>query len=522
MMLAATGDARFRERLDYIVSELRACQDAAGTGLVCAFPDGATQLENAVKGERFVGVPWYTMHKIFAGLRDTWLLTGHQPARDVLLRLSDWAWQLTSPLTDEGFERMLRREHGGMNEVLADVHVITGEERFLTLARRFSHKALLDPLAAGNDMLDGLHANTQIPKVIGFQRIFELTGEPQYGAAARFFWQTVVHNRSFATGGHGDVEHFFPVAEFPARLHSAKTMETCCTHNMLRLTRALFTHDPRPEYADHYELGLYNSILAAQDPDSGWNTYFQPTQPGYLKLYHTPIDSFWCCTGSGIENHAKYGDSIYFHSDDALYVNLFIPSELNWRERGLTLRQETAFPDQDTVRFTITAQRPTRATLHLRYPAWSRDAAVTVNGSAVVASAAPGSYLPVERQWRSGDVIELRVPMSLRAEALPGAPERVAFLFGPVVLAGRLGTAGLFPGADILRNERTTGEILQVPVAVPTLAANPERALAALRPVAGQPLTFQTDGIGRPRDVTLVPYHRLHHERYTLYWQLTG
>jgi hypothetical protein len=518
---AATGDQRFQQRIGYVVDELKACQDAAGTGLVCAFPDNALQLENAAKSERFVGVPWYTMHKIFAGLRDAHLHSGNATARTVLVSLSEWALHLTSPMSDEQFQRMLGREHGGMNEVLADVHAITGDERFLTLAQRFSHRALLEPLAAGRDTLDGLHANTQIPKVVGFQRLYELTGSPEYRRAAHFFWHTIVPARSFVTGGHGDVEHFFPPAEFPRRLHSAKTMETCCTHNMLRLTRLLFCDEPLPEYSEYYELALYNGILAAQDPETGWNTYFQPTKPGYLKFYHTPIDSFWCCTGSGIENHAKYGDSIYFKSADALFVNLFIPSEVRWREKGLTLRQTTRFPESDVIRLTFAAERPVRVTLNLRVPGWADGASITVNGVAVESAVQPRSYCEVTRQWRSGDVVELKLPLRLRLEALPGDPARVAFLYGPLVLAGRLGRAGLFPGADILRNERTTGDILNVPTEVPRLAGSAEQVLARIRPVSGgPPLTFETVGIGRPHDVVLIPYHLLHHERYNLYWQL--
>jgi len=518
---ASTGDAAVRERIDYVVSELKACQDAGGTGLVCAFPDGAEQLENAVQSQRFVGVVWYTMHKIFAGLRDAHLEAGSDTARTVLVGLSEWAWKATSPMSDEQMQQMLSREHGGMNEVLADVHAITGDARFLTLAQRFSHRALLDPLVAGQDPLNGLHSNTQIPKVVGFQRLHELTGEAQYGQAAKFFWHAVVPDRCWVTGGHGDVEHFFPGSEFPQHVHSAKTMETCCTYNMLRLTRALFCSEPSAEYADFYERALYNGILASQDPDSGWNTYFQPTQPGYLKFYHTPIDSFWCCTGSGIENHSKYNDSIYFHTADALYVNLFIASELHWRERGLVLRQETSFPEQEVSRLTLTVERPVRATLNIRYPMWAEGTAVTVNGQAWQASAEPGSYIAVNREWRTGDVVEVRLPMRLRAEPLRGDPSRVAFAYGPIVLAGQLGREGLYPGAYILRNERTTGEILQMPIEVPALAGTAESVLARVRPVSGQPLTFETAGIGRPRDVTLIPFYRLHHERYNIYWQLT-
>ncbi|MGW8265458.1 MAG: beta-L-arabinofuranosidase domain-containing protein [Longimicrobiales bacterium] len=521
LMYASTGDLRFKERVDYMVAELGACQEAGGNGLVCAFPDGADQLENAVTGRRFVGVPWYTMHKIFGGLRDAHTLAGNAEALDVLIRLSDWCWNTTAHMSEESMQRMLSREHGGMNEVLADIYVLTGDERYLTLAKRFSHRMLLEPLAEGRDTLDGLHSNTQIPKVIGFHRLYQLTGEEEYLRAAVFFWDAVVEDRSFVTGGHGDVEHFFPPSEFPAHLHSAKTMETCCTHNMLRLTRALFGTDPRVTYADHYERALYNGILASQDPESGWNTYFQATRPGYLKLYHTPEDSFWCCTGSGLENHAKYGDSIYFHSGNALYVNLFIPSVLRWEGVGLTLRQVTRFPEEDTLRLEVADGVPVHATLNIRYPSWSRDATMTVNGRPEEISSGPGSYLSVSREWQPGDRVEVRFPMRLHTEALPGEPARVAFLWGPIALAGPLGRKGLFPGADILRNERTSGMILDTPMEVPVLRGDPERIVDSVRPVTGgEALTFETADIGVPEDITLIPYFRLHHERYNLYWKV--
>ncbi len=520
-MAASTGEERFHQAVAYAVDELKACQSASGSGLVCAFPDGAEQLENAVAGRRIVGVPWYTMHKIFAGLRDAHVETGNEAALEVLVALSEWTWNATRSTSDETMQRMLRVEHGGMNEILADVHVLTGEARYLELAERFSDRSLLEPLAEGRDTLDGLHANTQIPKVIGFHRLYGLTGKQEYLDASRFFWRTVVGERSFVTGGHGDREHFFPPREFPEHVHSAKTMETCCSHNMLRLTRALFGTDPSSDYADHYERVLYNSILASQDPESGWNTYFQPTRPGYLKLYHTPIDSFWCCTGTGMENHAKYGDSIYFEGDDGVFVNLFVPSVLTWREQGLTLRQVTDFPEGDVVRFEVTADAPRATALHLRAPAWTRGATVHVNGEAWSETARPDGYVSVRRDWSSGDVVEMRLPMGMTTEALPGAPDQVAFVYGPIVLAGRLGRDGLYPGADILRNERTTGMILETPVEVPVLSGSAQRVRESVRPVAGaEPLTFETVGVGRPHDVTLIPYHRMHHERYSLYWQL--
>jgi len=422
LMFAATGDQRFQQRSHYIVMELRDCQQASKSGLVCAFPDGEAPLHDIVDAKRFVGVPWYTMHKIFAGLRDAYLYSNNRIALDVLLKLSDWAIAHTQKLSDQQFQRMLDTEHGGMNEVLADVYALTREPRFLTLAERFCHRALLNPLAQERDTLDGLHSNTQIPKVIGFSRLYELTGQTEYRTASRFFWRTVVDNRAFVTGGNGDREHFFPPKDFLQHLRSAKTMETCCTHNMLRLTRMLFALDPTADYADYYERALYNSILASQDPDSGMMTYFQPTRPGYLKLYCAPTDSFWCCTGTGMENHAKYGDSIYFHEANTLYVNLFIPSTLAWKAKGLTVTQTTRFPEQDRTRLQLTCPKPVNLTLNIRHPSWCQAVTITVNGRRWATSRQPGKYIAVNRLWHTGDTVEVVEGPEVEVVEGPAAP----------------------------------------------------------------------------------------------------
>jgi DUF1680 family protein len=299
-------------------------------------------------------------------------------------------------------------------------------------------------------------------------------------------------------------------------------METCCTHNMLRLTRSLFALEPSAVYADYYERALYNSILASQDPGSGMMTYFQPVRPGYLKLYCTPIDSFWCCTGSGMENHAKYGDSVYFRGGETLYVNLFIPSTLSWKEKGLTVTQTTRFPEEETTRLRLKVRRPSSLTLNVRHPAWCRAATVLVNGRRHTTSRQPGGYVALKRVWRDGDTVEVRLPMSLRAEPLPGNPDVVAFLYGPIVLAGRLGREGLKPGADFIVNERTYGDVLNDKVEVPVLVGDAREVVSRIKPATGEPLTFQTKGIGRPHDVSLIPYYRIAHERYNLYWKVVG
>jgi uncharacterized protein len=525
LMYNSTGHDEMKRRVDYIVKELKECQDAGKTGLVCAFPDNSAQIDNLVAGRRAIGVPWYTLHKIFVGLRDACLCCGSAAARDVLVRLADWAGAATKDMTDDQFQRMLGTEHGGMNEVLADVYVLTNDQKHLALAERFCHQAVLTPLSEGRDTLNGLHSNTQIPKFVGFERLYQLTGKPQYHAAAEFFWKTVTGTRSFATGGNGDSEHFFPVSDFARHLSSAKTMETCCSHNMLRLTRLLFANDPTAALGDYYEKTLYNTILASQDPDTGMMTYFQSTRPGYLKLFCTPFDSFWCCTGTGIENHAKYGDSIYFRGSpdgpqsDALYVNLFMASTLNWREKGITLRQTTSFPETGKTRLEITAASPREFTLYIRHPGWAETASISVNGAAAEISRQPGSFVMLKRTWRSGDAVEVNFPMALRMESLPGTTDTAAVVCGPVVLVGALGHE-VKPGEDLHVNERTIGSTFNEPIEVPAFAGDLATIATKIKP-AGAPLTFKTDGVGQPSDVTLLPYYKMAHQHYNMYWKIS-
>jgi len=358
--------------------------------------------------------------------------------------------------------------------------------------------------------------------VVGFSRIYDLSGRDWgiYDRAARFFWHSVVEQRSFATGGHGDVEHFFPKNEFAKHLDSAKTMETCCTHNMLRLTRSLYARDPRAAYFDYYERALLNGILASQDPASGMNTYFQATRPGYVRLYHTPFESFWCCTGSGMENHARYGESIYAHDDEALYVNLFMPSTLQWRERGLTVTQETRFPDEDTVTLRFACEKPQRLKLRIRHPSWCDTLRTTWNSRGTSRSRDPGSYheIPGER-IRTGDVLEIRLPMKPWLEPLPNSPEQGALMFGPLVLAARLGTAGLTPGAQLIVNERESGQMLNYAVPIPAWTQPLALLPGALVRDAGETLAFTASGFANNETVKFAPWFRLTNERYNLYWQ---
>jgi uncharacterized protein len=520
LMFASTANPELKRRADYIVAELAACQTAAKTGIVTAFPDGAQPLVNSVQGKEFAGVPWYTTHKVLAGLRDAYLHAGNTQALEVFTKLADSLGALIAPLSDADMQKMLEREHGGMNEVFADLSDLTGQARYLEWADKFSHRAILEPLAQGRDMLDGLHSNTQIPKVIGFMRIYELNGREDHRRAAEFFWKTIIDNRTYATGGNGDGEHFFPPREFVERLNSAKTMETCCTHNMLRLTRALYTYDPTVAFVDHYERALFNAILGSQDPDTGMMTYFQATRPGYVKLYCTPTDSFWCCTGSGMENHAKYGDSIYFHDESGVYVNLFIASRVQWREKQLQITQITDFPNSPRTQLAIKADKPTQCAIRIRQPGWASTATVRINGKEQQVHRTPGNYIVVSRTWKNGDRIEMDMDMQLHLEPLPASTDIAAVMYGPIVLAGRLGTEGLTPGADLIVNERKSGQMLNVPRELPKWKVNREKLAEVLQRDTKRPLVFRARGVSELPELELVPYSAIAHERYNLYWKL--
>jgi len=517
-MYESTGDMRFAERVDYIVAELAECQAKTG-GWLTAFPDGVVPLTDSLAGKPFPGVPWYTTHKVLAGLRDAYKHRGSKPALDALVRFTQWIHDACRNVSDETMQAMLDREHGGMNEVLADASVLTRNEELMRLAERFSHRALLDPLSGRVDTLDGLHANTQIPKVVGFARIAEYTASPRYSIASDYFWQTVTATRSYVTGGHGDGEHFFPRNEFKKRLESGKTMETCCTHNMLRLTRVLHARNSFSKYIDYFERALFNGILASQDPATGMMTYFQSTRPGYVRLYHTPFDSFWCCTGSGLENHARYGEAIYARNEDEneLVVNLFIASTLDWRERGITVKQETRFPDADSTRLTFTLQRPQSFVLSIRDPDWCKGLRLWVNGREVRSKQSLG-YRQISRRFKSGDVVDIRMPMTLRTEPLPNAPEQVALVYGPIVLAGRFGTDGLTPGSQLIVNERESGNMLQADVKVPRWTKPLPELVANTARTSAERLEFRITGFEGITAIDLLPWFRLTHERYNLYW----
>jgi DUF1680 family protein len=387
------------------------------------------------------------------------------------------------------------------------------------LARKFDHKAVFEPLAHFQDKLTGLHVNTQVPKIVGAAREFELTGDPYYYNVATFFWDQVVDARSYCTGGSSNHEYWRTEPYKLAKELSPATQETCCTYNMLKLTRHLFCWNPDARYADYYERALFNSILSTQDPDTGMMMYFVPLASGYWKTFNTPNDSFWCCTGTGLENHAKYGDSIYFHDDKGIFVNLFIASELDWPEKGVTLRQETNFPREDSITLTLNTKKDLEMALRIRVPYWARKGLmVSINGRRKRMRRKPGSYLTLERKWKNGDRVIVEIPMSLHLCPMPDDPTLVAVMYGPLVLAGELGTEGLDPRTLYAESQGVLRSITVPPA--PTFAADIDSPDVWIKPVRGRTLTFRTVGTGRPKNVTLVPYYRLFGQRYAIYWRV--
>jgi hypothetical protein len=524
LMYAATGEAKFKDKASGIVAELAKVQAALPSrgyhpGFLSAYPE---EFFDRVEKRVQVWAPYYTLHKIMAGLLDMFLYCDNGQALEVVTRMADWVKFRVDRLTEAQHQASLETEHGGMNEVLANLYAVTDRPQDLELSLKFNHKRLFDQWGAGEDALDGLHGNTQFPKVIGAIRQHQLTGEKRYRDIAEFFWRRVALHRSYVIGGNTNDERFFPIDRFSKELGPSST-ETCNTYNMLRLTRQLFILDPTAEKMDFYERGLYNHILASNDPATGMFCYYVPLRPGAFKTYSTPTQSFWCCVGTGMENPPRFGEAIYSYdaSSDAssLFVNLFIPSELTWRDKGLVLRQTTRFPEEETTALAFRAEKPVKLALKIRRPSWAGSGfEITVNGRREAVPAAPGSYAVVDREWKDGDVVRLRLPMSLRLEAMPDDPRVVALLFGPIVLAGDLGREGLDEARRYGPSAPQMGRVK--PVIVPAFVGEVKDVLAKVKPAPGVPLAFETRGLGRPADVRLVPFYKAADNRYTVYWNV--
>ena len=514
LMYASTGSEIFKLKGDSLVTGLAEVQAALGNGYLSAYPEEL--INRNIRGTS-VWAPWYTLHKLFSGLIDQYLYANNKQALEVVTRMGNWAYNKLKPLDEPTRKRMIRNEFGGVNESFYNLYAITGDERYQWLAEFFYHNDVIDPLKEQRDDLGTKHTNTFIPKVLAEARNYELTQDNDSRKLTDFFWHTMIDHHTFAPRCSSDKEHYFDPQQLSKHL-TGYTGETCCTYNMLKLSRHLFCWTGDAKVADYYERALYNHILGQQDTETGMVAYFLPLLSGSHKVYSTRENSFWCCVGSGFKNHAKYGEAIYYHNDQGIYVNLFIPSEVNWRAKGITLHQETSFPAEENTALTIQTDKPVTTTIYLRYPSWSKNVKVNVNGKKVSVKQKPGSYIAVTRQWKDGDRIEANYPMNLQLETTPDNPQKGTLLYGPLVLAGEAGTEGMQAPAPFsdpaLYNDYYTYNY-HIPAELnTTLQINrkhPEHSLQR----TGKELIFKAS-----QGNVLKPLYDLHHQRYVIYWDL--
>lgn len=527
---AATGNPELKERLDYMLSQLALCAAARNDGYIGGVPGGDALWAEIRAGN--VGkiweywVPWYNIHKMYAGLRDAYVYTGSKVGLNLFLNFCDWGLDVIKNLDDSQMEAMLGNEFGGMNEIFADAYALTGDNKYLDAARRFTHHFIYDPLHEGHDRLDNLHANTQVPKVIGFQRVAEEGNDADYAQTADFFWNIVVHNRSLSFGGNSRREHFASAADAKSYVDDREGPESCNTNNMLKLTEGLFRMNPKAEYADFYERALYNHILSTQHPEHGGYVYFTSARPGHYRVYSQPNSAMWCCVGTGMENHGKYGQFIYTRQgNDSLRVNLFIPSELDWKDKGVKICQVNEFPAQEGTSFIIAAAEPAHFTLSLRKPAWCKDVKVKVNGEQVKATADASGYIPLTREWTDGDRVDMELPMTVTLEELNYLPQYVSIVRGPIVLAARYDNSAGLPGlvaGDHRWGHIASGQLVSVFDTPLLIGKRSEiiKKLNRMKPVEGKTMTYTVSGLFSDEfaDLELEPFSGIHDSRYMLYW----
>ncbi len=512
MEYAVSKNEEFLKRVNYIVDELEVCQKARKTGYVGAIPREDSAFAEVSKGNiRSRGFdlngmwsPWYTVHKVMAGLLDAHIYCNNAKALIIEQGMCDWTGNLLKDLNDEQIQKMLLCEYGGMNEVLVNTYAFTGDKKYLDLSYKFHDRVVLDSLAKQVDILPGRHSNTQIPKVIGTVRRFEVSGDKKDYAIGDFFWKTVVNHHSYAPGGNSNYEYLSTPDKLSDKL-TDNTMETCNTYNMLKLTRHLFALKPDGELMDYYERALYNHILASQNHHTGMMCYFVPLRMGTRKEFSDEFNTFTCCVGSGIENHVKYGESIFYKGNDgSLYVNLFVPSVLTWKEKELKLTLNSNIPSDKNVKLTIESPRTQELTIRIRKPSWAAgNVAVKVNGAAVQATDQSDGYIAVTRKWKNKDVIEFTVESNLHAVAMPDNASRKAYFYGPVLLAGNLGYSEPDPMEGI-----------------PVLVTGETDVQKLFTKEPGDSLIFRTNKIGSPNDVTLKPFYHMDNEFYTVYWDV--
>ena len=510
LMYASAGDDDLKKNGDMVVAELAKCQKSLNDGgYLSAFP---IEFFDRLRNREKVWAPFYTIHKIMAGLLDMYLYTGNEQALEVVENMAGWTAGYTGSLSYDHMQRILGTEYGGMGEVLSNLYAVTGKPYYLHVAQRFDKKWFFDPLASHRDELKGLHVNTHIPQVIAAARYYELTGDRYYRDIAEYFWDEVVSERRYCTGGTSNHESWNTDPGKLANELSTSTTEDCCAYNMMKLTRHLFGWSPDARYMDYYERLVFNHRLGTINPEDGTMMYYLPLASGYWKTFGKPYDSLWCCTGTGSEEYAKLTDTIYFHDDDSLYVNLYIDSNLEWPEKGLHIKQETRFPEQPGTTITISAKNPQQLELNLRIPYWAQGGSVKLNGAALQAFSSPSSYLTLNRVWKSGDRIELSLPMSLHVDSMPDDQSMQAMMYGPLVLAGRF---------DSVSKEMLYGDYEPKPddqYKVPEIVADANKPTAWVEVDNRQPLTFSA--LGQSKPMSLLPLYQIISQRYAVYWKV--
>ncbi len=509
LMYASAGDEDLKKNANIVVAELGKCQNELKSGYLSAFP---IEFFDRLRERQRVWAPFYTIHKIMAGLLDMYVHCGNEQALEMAQKMAGWTAGYTGSLSYEHMQRVLGTEYGGMGETLSNLYAVTGKEYYLEVAQRFDKKQFFDPLASHRDELKGLHVNTHIPQVIAAARLYELTGDRHYRDIAEYFWDEVVSERSYCTGGTSNGESW---NTDPGKLStelSTNTTECCCAYNMMKLTRHLFGWSPDARLMDYYERTLFNHRLGTINPEDGTMMYYLPLAAGYWKTFGKPFDAFWCCTGTGSEEYAKLTDTIYFHDDDSLYVNLYIDSQLEWPDKGLQVKQETRFPEEQGTTLTVVAKNPAQLSINLRIPYWVQGGSVKINGAPLPAFASPSSYLTLNRVWKTGDRIQLSLPMGLHIDSMPDNQTIQAAMYGPLVLAGRF---------EPVTRDMTYGDYEPKPgdeKKVADIVADESKPTGWIEPDAKQPLTFNT--VGQSQALTLVPLNKVIHDRYAVYWKV--
>ena len=516
LLYASTGDAAVKTKADELVAGIAECQAKLNAdGYVSAFP---SEFFDRLDRRERVWAPFYTLHKIMAGLLDMNVDAGNQQSLDVLVKLAGWVDAWTEPKPEAHMQDILNTEFGGMNEVLYNLAAVTGDDRWSRTGDRFTKKVFFTPLAMRRDELKGQHMNTHVPQVIGAARRHELSSDYRFADVARFFFETVSESRTYATGGSSNNEHWLTGPNHLATEMrvSSHHQECCCSYNMMKLARHLFAWSGDPRLIEYYERNLLNHRLGTIDPATGHTTYFLSLTPGAWKTLCTEDETFWCCTGTAVEEYSKLQDTIYGHEGDALYVNLYFASTLTWHERGIRLRQQTEFPASERSQLTIEKSPSAPWTLRLRIPSWTTaENGVSINGRRLEVAGTPGAYFTITRAWKAGDKIDLALPMKITAEPLADDRTQQAFLYGPLVLAGQFPRSGL--EEDLEHNQGP--EVQEAPaLAVPALKAAGADPAAWIKPVPGEALTFKTTGQGQ--DVVLKPLNQSW-QRFAVYWTVS-